>query len=366
MQKFKKFMAVTVAAAMVMGGSMTAFAADTSYTDPTFESQAVGETMTAEGTGEVEGHVNKEVLSMILPTQATNTFSFKVDPQRLIQDTEGAKYSGATFPAANVDTGVYFMTGANTYSNSSSVLRAVNKSSVNVKLTVEAKLTNAGSGFAMAETKDEAKNATDAAKLYLGLKVGNETKPVKSTDTVTIDKVIKGDPANFAPAYKSNAYVYESIDSAKWNAVMFNLEGAVSKYNAASSATAPNVQVTWKYAKADSNDQVATDTVVYTGVELSNATVSSQAGVGFDATYKLGRANTYTFTGLASGDKITAVKYADNVSTARVASKAQISEDALSFTLPSGGYTRVGAGGYYEAEINNGSKKILVKITVVQ
>lgn len=102
MQKFKRAMAITLAATMVIGSSVTAFAADDGHSST--------------GTGSNEGHVDKHVISVTLPTVPANQtpFNYTVDPERLVPETNGARYGSTTFTDNAKRDGVYFLstTGA--------------------------------------------------------------------------------------------------------------------------------------------------------------------------------------------------------------------------------------------------------------
>jgi hypothetical protein len=125
MVNFKKFLAVALSATMVFGGSLTAFAAP----------------VEVDGDGASEGHVDKKVVDVSLPTTSAETFGYTMDPERLIQDTDAAKYDGFKFPEADTDTGVYFQTSENSYGNASNTVQVINKGAVDQLLTVSAKLT---------------------------------------------------------------------------------------------------------------------------------------------------------------------------------------------------------------------------------
>ncbi len=69
-------------------------------------------------------------MNVVLPTVSAggSAFAYTMDPERLIQGTDAAKYAeGSVFPAAESDTGVYFLTGDNTYSNESSAYQVINE-----------------------------------------------------------------------------------------------------------------------------------------------------------------------------------------------------------------------------------------------
>lgn len=99
MKNMKRFLAVAMAATMVIGSSVTAFADDDPYSSV--------------GTGENEGHVNKHVISVTLPTVPANTtpFSYTVDPERLVSETSGSRYGSTTFTDDAKRDGVYFLNG---------------------------------------------------------------------------------------------------------------------------------------------------------------------------------------------------------------------------------------------------------------
>ena len=110
MRKMKKGMVVALTATMVLGSTLTAFASDAGTTTPVTSGST-------SGAGTSEGHVDKEVVNMVLPTIASGSspFAYTMDPERLIQETNGAKYEDFTFPAKESDKGVYFLTGDKTH-----------------------------------------------------------------------------------------------------------------------------------------------------------------------------------------------------------------------------------------------------------
>ena len=198
----------------------------------------------------------------VVPADAT-PFNYKMDPERLIRETDGAKYAGADFPAAASDTGVYFLTATNTYANSSNVLQAINKSSCDATLTVKVKTTASGGGKDIALAESSAVATEGTPNLYLGLKVGNTTTVVSGTEQ-TVTKTIAGVPGNFETAVVDNAYTYrEKANATSWKAINISMEGKVSNLAIASDTTAPTVNVTWSYAKAADGAAVATDVVEY-------------------------------------------------------------------------------------------------------
>lgn len=262
MRKTKKMMALALAASMMLGSSAVAFAAEGDTTP--------GGTGTVSGTGEVEGHVNKEVLNVILPTVPSgqaSAFAYTMDPERLIQGTDAAKYEeGTVFPAADVDTGVYFLTDTKTYSNESNTYQVVNKSSCDVDLTVKVKATQSSAKDITLASSNGV--STTAPELYLGLKVGSSEQAVSATEA-TVNKTLAGNKNNFEITVNtkddgSKEYAYKEKDSTSaWKAMNISLTGTVSKLDIAADTTAPTVDVTWSWAKAADNATPSTDAVEF-------------------------------------------------------------------------------------------------------
>lgn len=224
-----------------------------------------GGTGTSTGTGSSEGHLDKEKLNVVLPTIASGStpFNYTMDPERLIQETNGVKYEDFTFPAVDSDTGVYFQTGEKEYKNTSNTYKVINKSSCNVTIDVDVQATASAGGKDIALATAAPADSAATAELYLGLTAGNETKAVSMTKA-TISKTIAGNENNFETVYKNNAYAYEekATLAGPWKAMDISMTGAVNKKAIAADTTAPQVAVTWTWKKA------ADDATVDTGAEV--------------------------------------------------------------------------------------------------
>ena len=268
MKGMKKMMAVALAATMVMGSSITVFAEDPKTSGG------------SNGVGTSEGHVDTHIISVTLPTvpDGSTPFAYTMDPERLIQKTGGTKYSSATFPAEADDTGVYFLTGANTYSNTSQVLTVSSESSADVILTVEVAVESAATDIELVDSKPTA--STTDPELYLALLIGSETKVIKKGE-IAIGKVtIAGKDGNFETTYASGAYAYtpKTGSDITWNTAEFSLTGAVSNASA-EDLTAPTLKVTWKYADAaDAAPSISKTSYYYT--IGSDVNVKVNLGVG--------------------------------------------------------------------------------------
>lgn len=249
-KKCKKVLAAVLAGAMVLGMGTTAFAADPAGSG------------SLDGTGDFEGYVDKDVISVALPTSpATTTFAYTMDPQGLIAETEGAKDTEAEFTST---TGVYFLTEGKKYTENSAKLKVINKGTVDADVTVTA-TTEENDNVNMATSKTFTGTAAD---LYLGLLVANQpevaVQATGGTDaSVTVG--VKGRPANYEIKYdesKTPSYEYvpkTGLADAAWNSFEFGLTGACNKDGDFSAAglTAPKVTVTWSYAERDNENSNA-------------------------------------------------------------------------------------------------------------
>ncbi len=237
MVNFKKVLAVVLSTTMVIGGSITAFAEDA----PTSGS--------ADGAGASEGHVDKEIVDVVLPTTTTTTFAYTMDPERLITATDAAKYAeGTVFPTTG-DTGVYFLTEANKYENTSNKVQVINKGAVDQMLTVEAQLTASEGGKDIAILSDVPDAEATTAGLYLAAKVAKVTQAL-STNKATWIINLEGNDDNYVVAVKDNAYVYQKKTSglSAWKAADIEVTGAVTDGIAVESdTTAPKITLTWKF-----------------------------------------------------------------------------------------------------------------------
>lgn len=237
MVNFKKFVAAALAATMVIGGSVTAFA-----TDPVTEGSQ-------DGAGASEGHVDKNVVDVVLPTTTATTFAYTMDPERLITATSAARFDeGTSFPTEN-DTGVYFLTAEKTYANTSNTVQVINKGAVEQKVTIKAKLTAGTKDIAVLSAAPAADATT--AGLYLTAKVANVTKALSTTDAEWYLK-LPGNDANYEVAYDTTEtkYVYKKKTSGltAWKAADISVTGAVTNGIAVESdTTAPQITVSWKF-----------------------------------------------------------------------------------------------------------------------
>lgn len=299
MVRFKKFLATAVAFTMIFGCSVTSFAADP---DP------------VTGTGTSEGHVDKNVKDFVFPVTTDTTFNYTSDPERLIQATSAAKYSGATFPAAATDTGVYFLTDTDTYGNASNTVQAINKGAVDQVLTVNIKTAAAqnsdidlAAAYADIATED-AKTTDGTAKLYLGGLVGGAELPISASGAEWKVKVV-GNADNYEVVYKDNAYSFEkkATPAGAWKGVNIQVKGETTKKWALADTktTAPELTITWKVEDVPSTEPSYNGTAVDVAATPAGPSITTKT-----ATAVTGTNTEIAFVGEASD--VVDIKYNGN------------------------------------------------------
>ncbi len=237
--KLKKVLAGTLAVTMALGMNMTVLAADGSNTT------------TSTGTGDFEGHVEKKAISVTLPTIPDGTYNYILDPEDLIKGTSNAKYSGATFTG---ETGVFFLSAANKYTADSAKMKAINKSSVAVDITVTASIA-ANKDIKMSESSTFAADDTEA-KLYLAVTDGTNTDAIAEDSVASVTAQVAGTPANFEIKYDSSdsTYKYSEVSGKAdddWQATEMYLTGACNKKGdwSAANLEGSDVTVTWSFTE---------------------------------------------------------------------------------------------------------------------
>lgn len=254
----KKILAVALAATMVMGSSMTVFAAGT----PTPAPSPTPQTGTQTGVGTAFNHVDREKIEVTLPVTSNDTFKYWVDPERLVND---AGKLSETITVTGNDDGVYFMNAASgsgtaTYSAKSDQVVITGKNSVAVDVSVNAKFVDgtAGKDIAVVSTESDFKSAS-AASLLMQLTVNGKSKYIPAipqsgnNDGVTIKTRIAGSPENFTTAPTTGGqftYTAKTDANVQWNTATIQLYGKTNKKNTSADQTAPKVTLTWTVTKS--------------------------------------------------------------------------------------------------------------------
>lgn len=243
----KKIMAFAMAAAVMMSSSTTALAADVAQGYAT-------------GSGGIIGTVDKNVFDVVLPTNTEGTFNFTLDPQKLLHAYEPTTYQDA-------DTTLYF----DTKTNKSDELEITNKSSMDVNVSIEAKMTNTAK---LTMVQDPASfEGSKETSLYLGLILDGEAPVALEQEgtveaTTTLNKVpedqweMKGNPLSDEGA------TWELKDNATgFDVTKFQMTGACNsnadwtEISKAKKSFNPTFDVTWtiEAAEGDGDEEVAGD-----------------------------------------------------------------------------------------------------------
>ena len=279
--KFKKRIAVLLAATMVLGSTVTVMA------------YPVPDSGSATGTGTSEGHLNREIGNVVLPTTVSeNAFSYTIDPERLVSETNGAKHSGATFAGTSKADGVFFQTADNTYDSKTNEYEVVNKSTFPIDVTIKVAAPAEAAATDIALVSANALTGATTPGLYLGLKVG----ATPSSETAV--PVLFGTPAektlsvnavknNFEASVSNNAYVYQekaNVADNTWQRTKFLLEGKTTNgadgaegLQIASNTTAPTLTVTWSWKKYGASSITVTPSSMSTAAK--SATISGVDGL---------------------------------------------------------------------------------------
>lgn len=291
-RNFKKFAAAALAATMVFGSAITAFA----------DNSAVGE-------GSYEGgEIKYPILQVTLPTIPEDAYDYIADPNGLIDLTDGAHYDGATFTG---DTGIYFQAD-NTkaaYSETSEALTVTNENAQDLDVTVKLEVSKKGDAIITYADSASFETEDTANKLYLA--VGSvsggdlaETVALSASGAATITTTVAGVPDNYEPKYVSgNGYTYEKKDDASgWNDCSFALTGALNK-NAkwGDEVNFPEITVTWSYKEHSA--AVYLDTLTISPATLS-VTATLPEGVKVTKV-ELFKAGSSTATAMTSGTHYT-------------------------------------------------------------
>lgn len=185
------------------------------------------------GIGEIEGSVKTDIYQVVLPTNTAGVFDFILDPQGLINKTNGAAYGEKKFEA---DSTVFFeRTDDETelnYSNKSDFVTITNKSSIAVDISLHVSVKHSSiKGIVLTEDK-EFTDDTDAS-IYLAIIDGENEVPI-GKEGVTIDVTVDAAP-EMAYEYiydaESNEYDYKlnnDLSGIVFDQYSFQLTGAAN------------------------------------------------------------------------------------------------------------------------------------------
>lgn len=239
--KIKKFAAFAMTAVMAV-----AFPASVS-------AEELGHGDEKTGVGEVEGSVKQDIYQVVLPTVTEDMFNFIIDPQGLINKTDGAAYDGKTFEEGGT---LFFERkdgkSEEDYSSTSDAITITNRSSMAIDVSVEVSV-EAESLEGITLTDDKEFQDDTGASLYLALTDGETVTPI-STDGVSMTVTVDASPEGayeYAYDEESGEYTYEmssDLSGIEFPEYSFQLVGAANGKGDWSELTGavPKIRVSWR------------------------------------------------------------------------------------------------------------------------
>lgn len=262
-----KFIALAMACTLLVT-PLTALGAEGDADSSVSGNTVPGTTVSVSGNGQVEGIVNKEVYCVVLPTQDENadTFNFILDPQDLISKTNHEAYDNISSVSGNQ---LYFTKG-DELSGTSETLTVLNKSSVDVDVTVSATIGGLSDGaddpayeisLAESDTFDE---DDDSTSIYLGLNVDADAPVVLTADEgASVTKTLAGADDKYSEKYvgepgKKYDFVLDEPDADDFAKLEFSLSGACNTNAdwADAKDAVPSINLVWGFDKAAQGPQV--------------------------------------------------------------------------------------------------------------
>ena len=222
---------------------------------------------------ELTANVETDVCQVVMPANTEGIFDFILDPQGLINETDGAMYKGKNFEK---DCTVFFRRRdgkvKEDYSRKSDFVTITNKSTMPVEVSLEVKVDPASlAGIEMTEDRKFKKDKS--ASLYLAVADGKKEVPV-GKDGVTIHKTIEAAPDGaYGYEYNSDTEKYEyglkeNIEENIFDNYSFQLIGAANEKGDWSALTkaVPKIVVTWKVTPKE-NAELRKDAVLKEDIE---------------------------------------------------------------------------------------------------
>lgn len=249
----KRLVAFTLAATMVVGNSVIAFAESTT------------------GRSTFEGIVPEyDVTTVTVPTAAEvgDKFDYIADPNGLLEQLKGTGADKNGYTIENdATTGIYFASGS-TLMKASAPLEIENQT--NVATTVDAEVQPATAGKGVVFATSSAFTGITAKQLYLQLQDAahptttyDYIKPDGSSATIRIN--VAGSPNNFTTGFTTHSsadaafgeyreyFVTPKAGALTWNKGSFQLTGNLNPnatWDDDKSLVFPKVTVTWSFNKA--------------------------------------------------------------------------------------------------------------------
>lgn len=341
--KIRKFLVAALSVTMIMGSFSTVFA------------EEVSESETA--TGEKDQVMQKDVFAVVLPA-ATGYFDYILDPGHVISQTNAAKYGGKTFKDAKTQT-MFFPQEAkaisagevSAFQSNSARVKATNKSTGDVTITVAAKAVSADE-VKISTYNDSGLTSTVSPEIAFQVNTvtkGDGTAPasgspvkidVPATGTVSMTDTIISKSDAYEVTIANGEYVKQLkkdyvTDNSAFKTYAFELKGQCNAQEDLwrDVETLPKVDLVWTVNGASDNDNGA-------------ATARSPK-------VTLSKSGLITITGLTKDKNLTA-NFANEV-YGQLTDKSgpQVAIGAYADWRSSGGWTLENGGGQLTAQLHD-------------
>lgn len=238
-KSYKRFMAAVLTLAMTIGIPVTASAQELGEEDKT-------------GVGDVEGTVKQDIYQVVLPTVTDDVFDFIIDPQGLINKTNGAAYDGKKFEENST---LFFKRSdgkvTEDYTSSSDAITITNMGSVAVKVSLNISIAPESLG-GIVLTGDKEFTDDKNASLYMALVDGEKETPL-GTEGISMEVTVNAAPEDaYEYRYDSERELYtyqmkEDVSGIEFPSYSFQLTGAANGKGDWSKLTkeVPNINVSW-------------------------------------------------------------------------------------------------------------------------
>lgn len=308
----KRFLAVIMAASMVLGNSVAALA-------ESVDGQLDGDI-------KLEGIVDPDVFDVVLPTTSANgvkdAFDFVMDPQNLIKETNGARYistnaatGGLGISTNAFDEGTLYFANyvsensaqVTKISPSSNELKITNKGTMDVNVAIEAKIVSLN-GVELVSANSISDG--DAPSVYLTLKDDKGGAGAILKDGGALEAVISGNDGAYSLSWNGTKYEKVPSANATFNDYSFYLEGAsggdVREWLELADdldSSSAKVQVTWMVSSEEvASSPFAEQTLKITRGTLAETAVTLPAGAANITKVQFTNPNTGNIKDLAETD----------------------------------------------------------------
>ncbi len=205
------------------------------------------------GVGEVEGSVETDIYQVVLPTVSNSAFDFIIDPQGLINKTNGAAYDGKTFEENST---LFFKRTdgkvIEDYSSTSDEIKITNMGSNDIKVSLHIGISPESlDGIQL--TGDREFRDDTSASIYLALIDGKNVVPIGS-EGIDMDVTVSAAPEEayeYGYDREHGEYTYqlrENNSGIEFGSYSFQITGAANGKGDWSKLTKakPQITVAWK------------------------------------------------------------------------------------------------------------------------